>query len=398
LDSEETSSDDNESPVVTTEEQRERAIRAASRSLNVDVVRKSAVVQITYDAPNPKLAQDFVATLIDHFLDEHIRLNRTPGAKEFLVEQTASSHERLKAKEEQLRALKDETGLADPTSQRVLLVTRIGKLQDELLQVDALLASAEAEVQKLRGQLRSLPVREITEETAGFANEAADGMRQQLYTLEMREKDLASKFTDDHPQLKQVREQIAEAKSVLSEEQPKRTQVTTAQSKPHEEVKLVLLKQEPVLMALRAKQDRLRSQLAGEQVSLKKLNDADLRVARLQREAAIEEANYKRYVESLEQVNIDGAMAADGKSNINIVQPATLDRKPIKPRPLFNMALAFVVGSLGGIGLAFAAEAGNRTIRTPAELEDRLELPVLAAIPRLRAAQLAPSEISEVRR
>src|SRR5690606_38462534 len=124
-----------------------------------------------------------------------------------------------------------------------------------------------------------------------------------------------------------------------------------------------------------------------------KLNEAELRVARLQRESAIEEANYKRYVDSLEQVNIDGAMAADGKSNINIVQPATLDLKPIKPKPLFNMALAFVVGSLGAIGVAFAAEAMSNTIRTPAELEERLELPVLAAIPKLRAAQLAPAEL-----
>jgi capsular polysaccharide biosynthesis protein len=63
-----------------------------------------------------------------------------------------------------------------------------------------------------------------------------------------------------------------------------------------------------------------------------------------------------------------------------------------------NIALAFIVGSLGAIGLSFIAEANNRSIRTPAELEARLELPVLAAIPRLRATQLAPVELEEVRR
>ncbi len=374
---------------------RDQAIRIATRSLGVEAVRKSAVVQITYDARDPKLAQEFVAKLTDFFLDEHIRLNRTPGAKQFLTSQTAASQKRLNDAEERLRTLKDETGLAAPDSQRTILVTRIGKLEDELLQNDASLASIEAEVQKLRGQLRTLPVREITEETAGFANEAADGMRQQLYTLEMREKDLSARFTDDHPQLRQVREQIAEAKSVLSEEQPKRTQTTTAQSKPHEEVKLVLLKQEPILAALRAKGDRLRTQLTAEQESLKKLNEAELRVASLQRQTAIEETNYKRYVDSLEQVSIDGAMAADGKSNINVVQPATLDRKPIKPKALMNMALALMVASIGAVALAFLAEANNHSIRTPAQLEERLGLPVLAAIPRLRATQLAPAELKE---
>jgi polysaccharide biosynthesis protein PslE len=394
----ETSKPEDVSPEEATADAREQAIRVATRSLNVESVRKSAVIQISYDAPSPKLAQEFVAKLTDYFLDEHIRLSRTPGAHEFMSSQKTASHNRLKEKEEQLRALKDETGLAAPDSQRTILVSRIGKLQDEMLMIDASLASAEAEVQKLRGQLRTLPVREVTEETEGFANEAADGMRQQLYTLEVREKDLAARFTDDHPQLQQVRDQIAKAKSVFSEEEPKRTQTKTAQSKPHEEVKLLLLKQEPVLAALRAKGDRVRSQLAAEQESLKKLNEGELRVARLQRETFIEEANYKRYVDSLEQVSIDGAMAADGKSNINIVQPATFDRKPIKPRPMMNLALAFVVASLGAVGLSFIAEAGNRTIRTPAELEQRLELPVLAAIPRLRAVQLAPTELEEVRR
>ncbi|MCC7086834.1 MAG: hypothetical protein IT427_17690 [Pirellulales bacterium] len=378
--------------------ERMQAIRLAMRALNVEAVRKSAVLQITYDAASPRLAQEFVSKLIEDFREEYIRLNRTPGASEFLSAQTTASGQRLREKEDQLLALKDETGLAAPDSQRAILVSRIGKLQDDLLLVDASLASTEAEVQKLRGQLRTLPLREITEEIAGYANEAADGMRQQLYALEVREKDLAARFTDDHPQLIQVREQIAKAKNVLSEEEPNRTQTKTAQSKPHEEVKLLLLKEEPILAALRAKGDRIRLQLADEQVSLKKLNEAELRVARLQRETTIEESNYKRYVDSREQVDIDAAKAADGQSNINIVQPATFDRKPISPKPLLNMTLAFVVGSLGAIGLAFAAEAGNRTIRTPAELEARLELPVLAAIPRLSAAQMSTLEFQEVRR
>ena len=41
---------------------------------------------------------------------------------------------------------------------------------------------------------------------------------QQLYTLQLREKELASKVTNDHPQLQEVRQQIAQAEAVLSKE------------------------------------------------------------------------------------------------------------------------------------------------------------------------------------
>ena len=71
----------------------------------------------------------------------------------------------------------------------------------------------------LKDQLKSLPENQVTEQTVGMSNEAADGMRQQLYALQIREQELATKFTDDHPQLEQVRRQIAEAKTVLEREQ-----------------------------------------------------------------------------------------------------------------------------------------------------------------------------------
>jgi polysaccharide biosynthesis protein PslE len=87
------------SPEEAAAEEREQAIRVASKSLNVESVRKSAVLQITYDGPSPKLAQDFVAKITDEFIEEHIRLNRTPGAKEFMSSQMAASHKRLKEKE-----------------------------------------------------------------------------------------------------------------------------------------------------------------------------------------------------------------------------------------------------------------------------------------------------------
>ena len=62
------------------------------------------------------------------------------------------------------------------------------------------------------------------------------------------------------------------------------------------------------------------------------------KLARLQREVQLEDANYRKYVDSLEQVRIDRAMATEGKSNISIVQPGTLDMKSIKPKLLTNFA------------------------------------------------------------
>ena len=370
---------------------REDAIRLLIKSLNVDAVRKSNVLQITYDAASPTLAQTVVDTLIGCFLEEHIRLNRTPGAQQFLSEQTASILGQLEEREEELRKLKDETGLASPEARRGIIVTRIGRLEDELLQSKAALAASEAEVKQLQQQLLDLPTTQVTEQTVGFANEAADGMRQQLYTLQLREKELTSKVTDDHPLLRAVRDQIAAAQKVFGQEKPERTQTKTGVSKAHEEINLLLLKDEPALASLRAKADRLAAQVEAEKASLAKLNDDELRIDRLQREVRLEEANYRKYVDSLEQARIDHAMAAEGKSNISIVQPATLEPRPIKPKGLVNLLLAIVLGVIGGTGAAFAAEARVDFNKSADGLSHSVEIPVRNDISRLASRQLTPA-------
>jgi uncharacterized protein involved in exopolysaccharide biosynthesis len=346
---------------VSTLRDREDAIRRLSKSLNIEAARKSNIVEISYDAPSPGLAQAVISRLIDYFREDYIRLNRTPGAQEFLSQQTDAIRQHLETKEEELRNLKDSTGLAEPEGRRNIVVNRIGRLEDDLLETSAQLASSEAEVKQLREQVKSMPATQITEQTVGFANDATDGMRQQLYALQIREQELAAKVTDDHPQLKEVRKQIADAQRVLDQE-PRRTETKTGPSKPYEELKVQLLKEEPVLAALQAKTQRLKTQLAAEQETLQKLNADELRITQLQREAQLEEANYRKYTDSLEQARIDRVMAEEGKSNISIVQPATFDLKPVKPNILLNMTLGVVVGMLGGLGLAFAAESWTDSI------------------------------------
>ena len=253
-----------------------------------------------------------------------------------------------------------------------------------------MLAAAEAKVKRLDQEVNGIPVTQVVEQTVGFANEAADGMRQQLYALEIREQELAAKVTDAHPMLQQVRQQISDAQQVYSKQQPDRTQTKTGVTKTHEETELLLLKEEPEVAYLKAKYERLVAQLKSEQESLARFNSDELRVARLQREVQLEDVNYRKYVDSLEQAQVDQAMAAEGKSNISIVQPASLERKAVWPRPGMSMALAAILGLLGGIGLAFVYESHCDKIRTAEQFQAETGLPVLANIPRFGGRQLVP--------
>ncbi len=336
---------------------REKAVLALLKSLRIETIKKSDVVQISCESPTPELSQQVVETLIECYLDEHIEANRTPGSRQFFAQQTERLRNELSGKEAKLLALKNETGLAAPEEQRKLMVVQIARLEDELLTAEAAAEAARAEVRSVTDKLIAFPETKVTAHTTGYANMASDTMRAKLYELEMKEQEMQAKYTDAHPELRRLREQLSQSRAILQREDRSRTQVTTGPSRTNEQAQLALLEREPAMAALAAKAEALRRQLAEARQRLAVLNENDLRVARLGREVALEEANYRKYSETLEQAKIDEALQLERISNIRVVQPASYEMKPVRPRRLLTLALGGVIGLCGAVGLALMAES-----------------------------------------
>lgn len=64
-----------------------------------------------------------------------------------------------------------------------------------------------------------------------------------------------------------------------------------------------------------------------------------------------------------------------------MVEPPRVPKIPVSPVPLRNMAIGFIAGLLLAIAVALTREAGDRTVRTRAKLEELSGLPTLAELP-----------------
>ncbi|WP_226681926.1 YveK family protein [Sutcliffiella horikoshii] len=67
-------------------------------------------------------------------------------------------------------------------------------------------------------------------------------------------------------------------------------------------------------------------------------------------------------------------------NSVQVITPAEINSSPIKPQPVLNMAIAFVVGLMAGVGLAFLLEFLDNTVRNEQDVEKLLGLPVLGSI------------------
>ncbi|WP_277680160.1 YveK family protein [Gracilibacillus dipsosauri] len=71
--------------------------------------------------------------------------------------------------------------------------------------------------------------------------------------------------------------------------------------------------------------------------------------------------------------------------NVQILTEAMIpaNPQPVKPNPTLNMAIAFVLGAMIGIGLAFLLEYLDNTIKSEQDVEKYLHLPVLGIVSRV---------------
>jgi uncharacterized protein involved in exopolysaccharide biosynthesis len=127
--------------------------------------------------------------------------------------------------------------------------------------------------------------------------------------------------------------------------------------------------------------ERSLGNLHGEMVAL---DQKAVRQANLLREAKLNEANYMLYSSKREQERTSDALDQKRIGNVAIAVPPTV---PVLPAysPVTLLPIGFLLAILGSVCIVYAAEYLDSSFRTPGEVADILQVPVLASVPRQTA-------------
>jgi len=98
----------------------------------------------------------------------------------------------------------------------------------------------------------------------------------------------------------------------------------------------------------------------------------------LKREAEANKALYDGLLTKLKEAGISAGLRS---SNIRVVDPAMVPQTPARPAKTRNITLSFLIGLVGGIGLALLREYMDNTIKSPDDIETLSRLPSLAVVP-----------------
>jgi capsular exopolysaccharide synthesis family protein len=328
--------------------------------LSVKRIPNSNLLQVSFESQDPRLAAMVVNKQLQNFIDLNYRshYNSAKRASAWLEEQLADFKARVERSENARLAYERKNKIWTVSEGQNLTTQKLSELNKQLSLAQAARMNDEANYVMVKdGQIDALPavqrnpvIQELTDQQNSLRNQYAAAL---------------NKYGPNYPTVQHIRAQLSSvAKSIAVEKQAVAQEIATEYH--------TAVQHERLLEGALAKQESLASEQAQKMV----------RYNILKREA---QTDKQLYVSLLEKLKEAGMSAGLRSSNLRIVDPALIPPAPARPRKARDIALAFFVGLVGGVGLAFFREYLDNTVKTPDDIEVLTHLPSLAIVPSLSA-------------
>ncbi len=367
----------------STGRQRPRALDLAverfEKDLKLTAVQGSNVIQLAYSHRDPQIAAEALNLLIRFYIEKR-REVFSQTRSTVLVQQRDTYAKQLADIEARLQAFRSQNNISNIEEQTNLLLRQEYDLNTAAQQLDERVRGLQAQGQGLKAQIVGTPAQILLSQDT-TRTRALESARATLMGLELRRRDLLTKYRESSRIVVDVDAQIAEARRFLAEDQSASSDSTrTGRNPVLDDLERDLARLEADLQGQRARKGELDSSLKKLRERLAALTAQDRMFRELERERSINEENYRTYTTRLEEARITEEFDRNKSANIRIIaaaEPPTTGKSLRLP----IVAASIFLGLLSALATAFVVAQMRQTYLTPDDVERSLGLPVLLVVP-----------------
>jgi polysaccharide biosynthesis transport protein len=366
-----------------------------------DTMNRVTAFNVSYLSRNPRIAQQVTSELTNLFINENleVRQQQSEDTTKFLEGQMETARQNLSTQEEKIRDFKGQH-LQELPSQQTSNLQILAGLQAQLQAEQDALSNAQQQhvyLQTLLTQYRSLQGSATTAEGAPNGLPAID---KEIDRLKSEMADLSSRYTDRHPDVRKLKEQIVKTEKtrdqLLSDLKAKRNSpqadaddtattqsaATLAQSTPLAQLQSQLQANETESKNRQQTVTSLQQKISDYQARLNQEPIREQQLADLTRGYDQSKANY----DDLLKKKNESAMATSMEllqqgERFRIVDPPSLPLKPDSPNRLKLCAIGLAFGLVLGTGAVAGFETLDDRIYSEKEIKDMLPITVISEIP-----------------
>ena len=356
------------------------------KSLSIEAIKNSYVIEIGFKHEDPKLAAKIVNMFTNAYLDQHVLVHKNPKSYNLFEEQSQILKNKVAQEKEKLTILKKQYNITDKDEEQKLLLNQVAGLRTDLNRTISQKNETKSRILQLQQLIyktpETIPQGEEVDRNTGLIS----NLETKLIELQLKQKELLTKYTPESRLVKNVEEEIQMVKDKLLEQDNKRYgKSSTGLNETYQKLKQELLRNQTELKALAAKEETQKTQLVEFQNKLDQFNQIDADLNQLQETLDVNRQNYRLYLTKFEESRISDAMDDKKIANISLIESALPPLKPARPLVFFNILIGIFLGGFGGFGLAFFVESMDDSLEKPEDVEKVLQLPLLVSIPELNS-------------
>ena len=402
-------------PVLTPEEERRANTYAAILlgGLSVEPVERTNIVEIDIKSEAPEIAAKVADKVAEVFKRQDAE-RQTAGARqayEDLKKSIEALTENINTEEAELITAMRESDLPLQDKGMDLNASRLQGLSETWMKAMETRRQLEARYNAAlqasnRGDAINIPdiadskifqdaVR-INRERRAKLQDDIRALEKQIQGLKAQKEANSTKWTDEHPEMKQLNAQIASLEQNVQSMKSENDRLIDEEQKKTEKsaVSSALTSLKSQLEAARTQENQSKAAYDQEAASANIQGQAMTRLTTLKRQIETNRTLLDTYTQRQKEQEL--AIASDAPNNIQISANAVTPMTPVGPQRTRNIFIAFLVSLAAGIGLAFLLDYLDDSVKSSDDIGRHLALPTLALIPHYlshekRRLSLAPA-------
>jgi len=360
-----------------------QAVLALENKLLIEPLKKTDLIQVTYDSPDPQLAARVLRTLSNLYLEKTVAVHRPPGAFEFFQEESQHYDLELQTAEGQLAKFDRDKGVADPQLEKQIALQKLSDFEATFNATQVAIKEMEKRTRVVEDQLASTPEQTTSQVRSSDNPYLMQQLKTTLLDLELKRTGLLEEFKPDYRPVQEVQKQIEQTIDTITkaENSPDKEE-TTDRNPSYEWLRSELTKSNAELATLHARAAETLSVIRQYRERLGVIDVNGAAQGNLLREVKEAEGNDLLYKQKREEARIGDALDRQRIVNVAIAEAATVPALPAHPHWALTLLLGMLLACLVSPGVAFVVDYFDPSLRTPDELRDVLHIPVLAALPK----------------
>jgi len=330
-------------------------------SLGVKRVANSRLMDVTFESTDPQFAARIVNEHIKNFQNQNIksRFDETTRATTWLHDELDELKIRVQESEDKRIAYERKNQIWTLDDKQNITTQRLSDINKSL-------TDAEQERMKKESLYQFAKAGDIADVPQLRENPIFQGLIQKRQAASEEYIEAVNQYGPNFPKVQRLQAQLKDLDQLIEKEQ-----INT------------LNRIENDYREARQRETLLTQALDQQKAAANEMAERMVEYNILKREAEANKALYDGLMTKLKEVGISAALQS---SNIRVVDPAMIPAYPSRPAKARNIALAFLVGLVGGIGLALMREYLDNTVKTPDDIETLARLPSLAVVPQFGAS------------